>query len=72
MQEGLNWQPCPYGGVITAKEGYHFYDTHLQDNYDEDGNLRAYEEISWCTYMTCVCNSPEEANANIICEKIEV
>ncbi len=68
IQEGLLFRKLPRKGCeLFAEEGYHFYDTQNSGNYDENGNLLSEEERSWCTYMTCLCETKEQVNDHIVC-----
>ena len=72
IQEGLLFQRLEkMGCLLTVKDGYHFYDTRRKDNYDEDGNLRSDEEISWCEKMYCLCETAEQVNEYIVSAKVE-
>ena len=41
------------------------------DNYDENGNLLSEEELLWFTYMTSLCETKEQVNANVVSVPIQ-
>ena len=65
-QEGLWFNKLKKGCEIYADEGYHFYNTQIAENFDEDGNLVEEEKRSWLIYTTCLCETEEQVNQHII------
>ena len=72
IQEGLLFRKLPKRGCeLFAKDGYHFYDKANESNYDENGNLLSEEELLWFTYMTSLCETKEQVNANVVSVPIQ-
>ena len=55
---------------IYSEDGYHFYNADQPENYDEDGNLKPYEERVYLQYCATVCTTLEEVNAHFVSSPI--
>ena len=71
IQEGLYFRKLEIKGCeLKAKDGYHFYNLQIPENFDEEGNLVEEKDRVYHTYMTCLCETPEQVNSHIISVKI--
>lgn len=74
VQTGLYWHryskvilgTLHWFGELYSSEGYVFYDRNQPENYDDEDNLLPANELVYATFMTCVYNTTDEINANII------